>query len=332
MGLFDKLKKQAMSSINELSSNLQEKMNGAGNPQNEQDYSSSQFEPVQQEPADDYSYGRTEQTPPPAPQVMTPPPAPQQFSDPASPQPAPQRPAPVQKAEDDGIYGNYMEHLIEMALADGELTEKEKQVLFKKAEANGIDLDEFEMVLDARLYERQKAMQAPAPVAHDSAPKSNKIGDVRKCPACGAMLESFTTRCPDCGHELNGIGVVSSFWALSKKLEEFDEKTTSNLMISHMTGGEQRRIQKKKQIIINFPFPTTREDILEFLSMGLPLCKKKGSFFMRNNIASPDYEHNQLASAWKSKLEQLVVKARLSMKDDKSTLAEIETFAQELDT
>ena len=322
MGLFDKLKQQALNSINDLSSNLQEKLNVVNNPQNEQDYCSSQFEQVQQEPADSYSYGRTEQTP-----------TPQQFSNPVPPQPALQQPTSMQKSAEDGIYGNYMEHLIEMALADGKLTEKEKQVLFKKAEANGIDLDEFEMVLDARLYERQKAMQAPAPVAHDSAPKSNKIGDVRKCPACGAMLESFTTRCPDCGHELNGIGVVSSFLALSKKLEEFDEKTTSNLMLSHMTGGEQRRIQKKKQIIINFPFPTTREDILEFLSMGLPLSKKhKESLFYRNTIASPEYEHNQLASAWKSKLEQLIVKSRLSMKDDKSTLAEIEKYAQELDT
>jgi len=36
-----------------------------------------------------------------------------------------------------------------MALMDGELTEKEKQVLFKNAEALGIDLDAFEMVLEA---------------------------------------------------------------------------------------------------------------------------------------------------------------------------------------
>lgn len=323
MGLFDKLKQQAMNSINDLSSNLQEKLNGVSNPQNEQDCSSSQYEQVQQEPADYYSYERTEQTPPPTPL---------QFSNPMPSQNVPQQSTSVQKSGEDGIYGNYIEHLIEMALADGELTEKEKQVLFKKAEANGIDLDEFEMVLDARLYERQKAMQALTPAPHDSAPRSNKIGDVRKCPACGAILESFTTRCPDCGHELNGIGVVSSFLALSKKLEDFDKKNTSNLMLSQMTGGEQRRVQKKKQIIINFPFPTTREDILEFLSMGLPLCKKhKESFLYRNTIASPEYEHNQLASAWKSKLEQLVVKARLSMKDDKSTLAEIEKYAQELD-
>ena len=75
----------------------------------------------------------------------------QQSNIPTSPQystkPANQPSMSEQNTEKESLYGNYMEQLIEMALADGELTEKEKQVLFKKAEANGIDLDEFEMVL-----------------------------------------------------------------------------------------------------------------------------------------------------------------------------------------
>lgn len=57
----------------------------------------------------------------------------------------------------DGLYDAHLEKLINAALADGELTEKEKQILFKKAEAMGIDLDEFEMVLEARLYEMKRS-------------------------------------------------------------------------------------------------------------------------------------------------------------------------------
>ncbi len=287
MGLFDKLKDQALNSLNELQKNV-------NNIQNQQQ----------------------SVTPPPTPQAqMTPPPAPQLS----------------QVANSEGIYGNYMEHLIDMALADGELTEKEKQVLFKKAEAAGIDLDEFEMVLDARLYEKQKALQTPQPVSVGGAtPNSKKLGDVRKCPACGAILESFISRCPDCGHEINGAEVVSSFNALISKLEEFDRNDNSIQLISMFTGGELKRLQKKKQIIATFPIPTAREDLLEFLSMGVPLAQKRGNFFTRNSASSEDYEHNQLASAWKSKLEQVLMKARISMKDDKTTLAEIERYAQEL--
>ena len=54
------------------------------------------------------------------------------------------------------MYNEQIEALISAALADGVLTEKEKQILFKKAESMGIDLDEFEMVLDARLVELKK--------------------------------------------------------------------------------------------------------------------------------------------------------------------------------
>jgi hypothetical protein len=52
------------------------------------------------------------------------------------------------------MYSEKLEKLIELALADGVLTEKEKQLLMKVAQAEGVDLDEFEMVLEARLYEK----------------------------------------------------------------------------------------------------------------------------------------------------------------------------------
>jgi len=53
------------------------------------------------------------------------------------------------------MYNEQIEALISAALADGMLTEKEKKVLFKKAEEMGVDLDEFEMVLDARVFKMQ---------------------------------------------------------------------------------------------------------------------------------------------------------------------------------
>ena len=59
------------------------------------------------------------------------------------------------------MYNEQIENLINLALADGELSEKEKQILFKKAEAAGIDLDEFEMVLDAKLFEKQSGDESP---------------------------------------------------------------------------------------------------------------------------------------------------------------------------
>ena len=97
------------------------------------------------------------------------------------------------------MYNEELEKLIEMALMDGELTEKEKQILFKKAEKFGVDLDEFEMVLDAKLYEKTKSVSQEK--QETSAPKSDKFGDVKKCPSCGAIVQSLQAVCSDCGHE-----------------------------------------------------------------------------------------------------------------------------------
>lgn len=285
MGLFDKLKDQALNGLNEL----QERVNNVQN----------------QQPS------------------VTPPPAPQPQMNPS---PASQT---SQSGNSEGIYGNYMEHLIDMALADGELTEKEKQVLFKKAEANGIDLDEFEMVLDARLYEKQKATQVVQPTTQGAAPKSDKYGDVRKCPGCGAIVESFSTCCPECGHEFSNINANSSITVLFKKLEEIEATRTGSLVsgLASMYGMD-RITKQKRSLISSFPIPTTKEDILEFLVMSVPLAKEKGNFLTRNN--EDNRPHNAFVPVWKAKCEQIIMKARFSMKNDKATLAEIEKYAKEL--
>ena len=51
------------------------------------------------------------------------------------------------------MYNEKIVTLISAALADGTLTGKDILVLMKRAEAQGIDLDEFKMVLSARLFE-----------------------------------------------------------------------------------------------------------------------------------------------------------------------------------
>ena len=73
------------------------------------------------------------------------------------------------------MYNEKLEALITAALADGVLTDKEKNLLFKKAEAMGIDRDEFELVLDGRLAKRKKEMEAQAPQAAKPAKKEGAI-------------------------------------------------------------------------------------------------------------------------------------------------------------
>jgi hypothetical protein len=238
------------------------------------------------------------------------------------------------------MYNEQIENLINLALADGELTEKEKQILFKKAEAAGIDLDEFEMVLEAKLFEKQQTVKAAAPSV--AAPKSDKFGDVKKCPACGAIAQSFQTKCSDCGHEFSNIEANASIDKLFKMLNDAEDmrkedSDTSNPLkamgsfyaksFSGMTGPG--KVDKKKmEIISNFPIPTTKNDILEFLSLAVPKAKQIGNFLTRNNPENK--AHNEFVRVWKTKCEQIIMKAKFSMKEDKKALEEIMQYANEL--
>jgi len=236
------------------------------------------------------------------------------------------------------MYNEELEKLIEMALMDGVLTEKEKQILFKKAESFGIDLDEFEMVLEAKLFEKQQSnKKAEAPAS--AAPKSDKFGDVKKCPACGAMIQSFQTRCPDCGHDYSNIESNASIQKLFKMLNDAEnERKDEGLSVGKAIGGVLGKMYgigggdkintKKKTIISNFPIPNTKNDILEFLAISLPMAKQKGNFITKEN--EENKTHNDLVPTWKSKCEQIVLKARFSMKEDKKTLDEINHYAKEL--
>ena len=73
------------------------------------------------------------------------------------------------------MYNEQLENLINAALADGVLTEKEKQILLKKAQSLDIDLDEFEMVLDARLYELNKRERVLQSVKDDKNIDTGKL-------------------------------------------------------------------------------------------------------------------------------------------------------------
>ena len=175
------------------------------------------------------------------------------------------------------MYNERIENLIKAALADGELTEKEKQILFKNAQEQGIDLDEFEMVLEARLVELEKAKR-------EAAPKSNKYGDVRKCPACGALVPAFKGICQECGFEFTNIDAnLSSKQLADKLLKENDDK-------------------KKIEIIETFPIPTTKADLLEFLTSLKPRVLG---------------EYNQYADAYFKKYQECIEKAKVAFEGDK---------------
>ena len=222
-----------------------------------------------------------------------------------------------------------LEKLIDFALADGILNNKEKEVLYRKANEFGVDQDEFEMVLEAKLHMVQKAT-APPPQAVVPQ-KSNKEGDTSKCPSCGAPVQSFNTKCSDCEHEFRNTEAVSSISKLHEEMQkiEAEERDRPRSWIEKMDGEMavlKSVANRQKTIISSFPVPNTKEDLLEFLSIASSEAQIKTGFTLYKNIDPKTI----IKQAWHAKCEQIIMKARFSMKDDKRTLEEIEQYAKKL--
>lgn len=108
-------------------------------------------------------------------------------------------------------------------------------------------------------------------------------GEIHKCPNCGEILDAFVTKCPSCGFELRGTkGGYNSVEALAEKLEKAEDD------------------DNKRELISNFYVPNTKEDIIEFFTLA---------------VSQTDDEKNNCAEAWRSKLEQTLIKAKLSFGD-----------------
>ena len=241
-----------------------------------------------------------------------------------------------------------LEQLIKYALEDGVLTDKERSVLMRKAQEAGADLDEFEMILDAKLHEAQKAAAAAAPK-----PNSNKHGEVRKCPACGAMVSTFSTRCSECGFEFSNVEANKSASTLFEKLqalemekarelahhEESKNKQLMALSERHNSGStltkifanngeaqneerddlirtlekgarqiERKYLDAKINMIKVFTVPNTKSDLLELLSMA------SSSAYDNDGVIGPEEE------VWLQKTDQIYQKLIICAAGDTVTL------------
>lgn len=267
------------------------------------------------------------------------------------------------------MYSPELENLINIALTDGAITDKERQILLRKAESLGIDLDEFEMVLESRIYEKEQSLKSstpsetetpppppvptPPPVAStptpnpvvDSAPKSNKYGEVKKCPSCGTQIGAMDGICNSCGHEFMNIESVGSVQRLHMELTRVEDEERNRpkaapsgiRSLTSLIQGDndpmeeynlQRRIfQRKASVLSTFPVPNSKADIIEFMSMAVAEGSKKIGFFSSARASGEaDY-----VKAWRTKAEQVVMKARFSLREDKALLEELNYYAKQLD-
>lgn len=205
------------------------------------------------------------------------------------------------------MFSEELESVIEAALADGALTAKEREVLHKRAAAEGVDPDELDVVIEGRLAKMKREEDWLRP-----APPSDKFGDVKKCPRCGEPVEPMAVKCSACGYEFRNVDALKSSQRLAEKLEAIEEAYRGKKIEQDAGFGQKvdvtgsRVAREQVTAIKSFPVPTTKEDLLDFaISMQ---SKWKSSTMGDDQLG--------LKSAYKAKYDECVNKAQVLFPND----------------
>lgn len=122
--------------------------------------------------------------------------------------------------------------------------------------------------------------------------QESAVKKVKKCPNCGEVIPAMSVSCPSCGYEFRNSDVSKAVQELANRLNNAKYDTD------------------RRTIIKNYPVPTSKEDIVELFHWAL------------SNATG----NNFLAGAWQSLCEQIILKAKYSMGDDKLLAADIERY------
>jgi len=195
-----------------------------------------------------------------------------------------------------------IENLINMALADGEVTEKERGIILRKAELLSYSKDEIEMIIDGKIALLKKEQSVLQPT---STLKSNKEGDLKKCPSCGASTKSFQTKCEQCGNEFRNVAINSSMNELLIKLKKISK---SQFKDEDGDFEEEKYFEARAEIIRDFSIPTSKEDLIEFATKSIAEFDAK------------KINNDELNSAWESKSVEAISKLQIFALTDKSMI------------
>ncbi len=177
------------------------------------------------------------------------------------------------------MFSKELENLIQATLEDGVLEEKEKVALVKRAQREGVDLDELEIYINSLLQRRQRELNEKKTLQEEQYEKKKKEAVGPVCPMCGKQVPPLTLKC-ECGYEFTNEKHESSVKLLSEKIGKIQSRQLKGEPDSvEWEADKKLRDQEMLDAISLFPVPNTKEDIVEFLSLAAPNARQKGGFF-----------------------------------------------------
>lgn len=139
-----------------------------------------------------------------------------------------------------------LEEMIDNAIQDGVITEKERRVLLNKAELENYDRDEFELLLNTRLNKRKAELKKELMESLSPTNKMSENGNMPN-PLLTSSKKLFV-----------GIQNIEEKWNPIIEEESY-----------HRERKNKYEAEKKKEVknfIKLFPVPSDKEDLLDFIS------------------------------------------------------------------
>jgi DNA-directed RNA polymerase subunit RPC12/RpoP len=152
-------------------------------------------------------------------------------------------------------------------------------------------------------------------------PEKEKVGNIRKCPACGAEVPAMTAVCAECGHEFSNVSVGGDIKQFFEKIVELEKAANEGGWGSEKSGEEAAL----NAYVQGYPVPSTKEDILEFLMFCLSRAKVGISIV----FGKPEFFWDINDTQYGKKAVQVYDKARISLASDPAFVEKIAAMLRE---
>lgn len=151
-----------------------------------------------------------------------------------------------------------LQKLLDYALQDGEISEKGREILHKKAIELGEDIDVLEMVIEVEVQKISKS-------------KNNEKQINQTCPNCGNSIPISAIKCGFCGFEISKSTITGGNFIdkLNKQLEiinirQAEAELADKWGLKSPLAAGINAAQQKATIISTFAMPNDKENLIEF--------------------------------------------------------------------
>lgn len=252
-----------------------------------------------------------------------------------------------------------LNRLIEASLTDGVLTDQERAVIKKRALLEGIDPDEVDILLESKLQEmRQKAEEAVAKVRKCPACGAIISAFQTVCPQCGYEITNISAsksmeKLSDMINEVTATEIDPNkrYERIKNIIKSFPVPTTKGDILEFLFMAAP--YSKKDNSLMGrfgpglicgavvfilillfglFASPKIGEGIAVGIMGGLFWGAIAGFIAHKlfKNKTEPIREKNRMADVWKAKCEQVLAKAKFTLKNDTDAMNTIRDIELQL--